>query len=303
MEYRYCTNVKEDDALRDSFNALTRNMYGFDFTEWYEKGHWGDQYIPHVLADHNRVISNVSVNIMKFNDNGQIKNYIQLGTVMTDREYRKKGLNKYLISKILKEYEGKADGIYLFANDSVLDYYPKFGFRTIREYEYSALVKQKKSSEDSLDKYTIQRVDLSDAGSCDRLYKTIELYDKGNIMCNPNESFCMCSNLGLYQFWLDAAYSENVYYLPEMKAYVIASVEQQVLNIHQIISGAAIDMEKLAGSFDEDIVQIKLGFTPAEKSIYDNRIHKIEDSTLFVLGEDLYDVEKKKYMFPVISHA
>jgi len=93
-------------------------------------------YIPHVLADGERVVSNVSVNIMHFDICGAKKNYIQLGTVMTDSSYCGKGLNRYIMENILEEYKGNTDGIYLFANDTVLDYYPKFGFVPSKEYEY-----------------------------------------------------------------------------------------------------------------------------------------------------------------------
>ena len=51
---------------------------------------------------------------------GKKKNYIQIGTVMTDNEYRNKGLSRYLIEKIISEYKEKSDCIYLSANDTVL---------------------------------------------------------------------------------------------------------------------------------------------------------------------------------------
>ena len=136
MKYNYITVVKNDDRLRESFNELTRKTFCFDFVSWYETGHWGEMYLPHVLVDGDKVISNVSVNLMQFDLNGEKKNYIQLGTVMTDPEYRDQGLNRFIMEQILREYEGKVDGIYLFGNDSVLDYYPKFGFRPSKEYEY-----------------------------------------------------------------------------------------------------------------------------------------------------------------------
>ena len=66
MEYKYYNNIKDNDILRESFNDLTRKVFGFDFSNWYAKGHWGDKYIQHLLVDgNNKVISNVSVNIMK----------------------------------------------------------------------------------------------------------------------------------------------------------------------------------------------------------------------------------------------
>lgn len=76
MEYKYYNNIKDNDMLRESFNDLTSKVFGFDFSNWYAKGHRGEKYIPHVLVDdNNKVISNVSVNIMKFEDKGQKKLY------------------------------------------------------------------------------------------------------------------------------------------------------------------------------------------------------------------------------------
>ena len=77
--------------MRESFNELTRKTFCFDFVSWYETGHWGEMYLPHVLVDGDKVISNVSVNLMQFDLNGEKKNYIHLGKVMRDPEYRGKG--------------------------------------------------------------------------------------------------------------------------------------------------------------------------------------------------------------------
>ena len=60
---------------------------------------------------------------------------------MADENYRNKGLIRKLMDTILKEYEGY-DLIYLFANDSVLDFYPKFGFKRVIEGKYKMDVKE-----------------------------------------------------------------------------------------------------------------------------------------------------------------
>ena len=58
--YIYSTEVRDNDVQRASFNQLVRNTFGFDFTEWYRAGYWGEMYIPHVLLDGNQVVSNRS---------------------------------------------------------------------------------------------------------------------------------------------------------------------------------------------------------------------------------------------------
>ena len=60
---------------------------------------------------------------------------------MTKKEHRKKGLVDYLLKKVLDDWEDKVDNIYLYANNSVLELYPKYGFKKAREYRLSMEVK------------------------------------------------------------------------------------------------------------------------------------------------------------------
>lgn len=304
MKYNYIINVRDDDKLRASFNELTQKVYGFDFKQWYERGQWGDKYIPHVLEDNGKVISNVSVNLMYFNMGGEIKKYIQLGTVMTDPDHRGQGLNRYILEKILEKYRGKVDGIYLFGNDSVLEYYPRFGFTPIKEYEYSCKLHWESEAISDIERNAsrIEKTDLSDKGTCDKLYNAIMEYNSSARGNNPNDGFNMCDNLGLYQFWLAEEFRENVYYLPDIGAYIIADLNADTLKIYQIISKDVIDIKRLAASFGR-VSEIKLGFTPAGKEDYDIEQHIVKDCTLFILGDNLKKVELEKMMFPEISHA
>ena len=106
MKYIFSKTVRDNDAQRAAFNALTRQTFGFDFQDWYNAGHWGDFYIPHTLFDGERAVANVSVNLMRFDMGGVKKNYIQLGTVMTDENYRGQGLSRWIMERILEEYAG-----------------------------------------------------------------------------------------------------------------------------------------------------------------------------------------------------
>lgn len=120
-EYTFVKDYRDDKNLRTRLNDLTDKTYGFNFKEWYEAGYWEEVYIPYSLLDGDKLIANASVSIMKMNVLGKKKNYIQIGTVMTDNEYRNKGLSRYLIEKIISEYKEKSDCIYLSANDTVLN--------------------------------------------------------------------------------------------------------------------------------------------------------------------------------------
>lgn len=297
--YKYSIAVKNNDVLRESYNELTRNTFGFDFVNWYELGHWGEMYIPHAITDGDKVISSISVNLMQFDVGGVKKNYIQLGTVMTDTQYRERGLNRKIMEEVLKEYEGKVDGIYLFANDSVLNYYTKFGFKPSKEYEYYMQCEDK----ENIKSYVIEKVDMTHKEQCERLYDVIRNYSDDTNNLNENDAMYMSDNIGLYQFWLAAEYGKHVYYLPEIGNYVVAELKGDTLYIYQIFGKQQVDINRLTKSFGEKVNEVVLQYTPVNKENFSVREHKEEDCTLFILGEDLQCVERNKMMFPILSHA
>jgi predicted GNAT family N-acyltransferase len=64
-----------------------------------------------------------------------LRTLTQIGTVMTDPEYRGKGLAAELMNRVIGQYENESEAFYLFANDTVLDFYPRFGFRRMERME------------------------------------------------------------------------------------------------------------------------------------------------------------------------
>lgn len=282
----YTKFVRDDARLRGSFNGLTRAAFGFDFEGWYASGGWGGHYIPHALVKDGRVVSNVSVNLMRFSLGGETKNYIQLGTVMTAEDCRGLGLNRKLMEAVLAEYAGKCDGFYLFGNDGVVDYYPKFGFVPAKEYEYFL-----PGFDPSCEPYTVEKADAP------RLFAYLE-----KAPASPNDGFYMCENLGLYRFWMQAGYADSLYFLPEAGAFVSAEMEDGTLRVHQVFGENLVNMRRLACSFGE-AKETVFGFTPADKTALSVREYREEDSTLFVLGGDLARIGREKLHFPTFSHA
>ena len=100
-EYIYVKDYRDNEKLREGLNNLTEQTYGFNFRKWYEAGYWGKAYIPYSLLDGDKLVANVSVSIMKINILEEEKNYIQIGTVMTDERYRNQGLARFLTEKFL----------------------------------------------------------------------------------------------------------------------------------------------------------------------------------------------------------
>ncbi len=289
MKYQLVKDYKNNDVLRKSFHELTQKTFAFNLEEWYQQGFWGDRYIPYSLLDGDKVIANVSVNRMDFTVDGEKKHFVQLGTVMTEEDYRHQGLGRHLLETVLKEYRGNADGIYLFGNDSVLDYYPKFGFHKSREYHYRRKVTSAAFSD------TLQKLTMDCQENREQLFHTLR-----HMAVN---SRLHMDNYGLYAFYLTGGMRDQIYYSKREEAYAVAEIQGDILHLHQIIAKQAVEPEKIIEAFGPKIREAVLGFAPLDTEGYIREEHKEEDCTLFVMGTELDRIEGRYLRFPVLSHA
>ena len=243
-EYTFVKDYRDDKNLRTRLNDLTDKTYGFNFKEWYEAGYWEEVYIPYSLLDGDKLIANASVSIMKMNVLGKKKNYIQIGTVMTDNEYRNKGLSRYLIEKIISEYKEKSDCIYLSANDTVLNFYPKFGFEKVNEYKYS-ISKIKEAT-------NIKKRKLNIDNKEDK--KILESILDNSIV---NSKLYVEDNKNLIMFYCLGFLKECIYYIKEYNSVAICEYEEDVLNINGIFCDRNFDLDKVCNYNDNKIKELE----------------------------------------------
>lgn len=286
--YRFVKDYKEDVSLRKSLSDLAERAFGIQLENWYQTGYWKDKYIPYSIVADEKVVANVSVNLMDFIENGNVKHLVQLGTVITDKKYERQGLSRYLIEAILEDYSNKVEGIYLFANDTVLDFYPKFGFSKSKEYQYLRIVKN------SCRETAILRPmnDRSD-------WKLLEQAIKDRVYLGAFEM----ENLDLSMFYATSILRNNVYYLEETDTYVLADVKGSTLRLYSILSKQYISEDVVIESFGDKITKVIFEYTPINVAACEKNERKEEDTTLFVMGEGLVGFEQEEKMFPAISHA
>ncbi|PJJ26862.1 GNAT family N-acetyltransferase [Lacrimispora celerecrescens] len=289
MNYIFTNSIKEDDALRHSYNSLAEKTFGLSFEDFYQNGYWTDKYIPYSLIDDGKVIANASVNIFKSRYNGKEKRCIQIGTVMTDLDYRNQGLSRYLIERILSEWKETCDIMYLFANDRVLNFYPKFGFVKAVEYQCSRPITPTKGR--------VRKLDMSHAGDRALLKR---YYTKSN----PYSALTMEDNYELLMFYCTSPMKDCVYFLEDFDAVIIASNKNEVLTCYDIFSKGDYSLTDMVSRVAEpQIHTVVFGFTPAEHEAFHSQILEEEDTTLFILkGKDHWFVNHQ-VRFPVLSHA
>lgn len=285
---RIVKGYRADDALRRSFDALAKRTFGLTFEDWYQNGFWGDDYVPYSVVVDGEVAANVSVNRTDFVLDGEKKRFIQLGTVMTDERYRGRGMIRRLMAEVERDCAGKADGVYLFANDTVLDFYPKFGFRRAAEVRYAR-------APEPCGAASAVRVPMRDRGSWDRLTAVIR-------SSAPCGRFSLCGNTGLPLFYVSKFMQDCVYRVaPE--TYAVAELEDGVLHLHAVYAEKQPAPEAVARAFGGAVRRVQLGFTPLDTTGWEAETVREDDTTLFVRGAGFRDFERRGLMFPMLAHA
>ena len=289
--FDYVSDFRKQDRIRNSFNSLTQEVYGFDFEQWYQDGYWQDSYVPHSLLIGDTVVANTSVSIIGFDLYGEKRKCIQIGTVMTAPEYRNMGLSRYLMERIMDEWAENCDLVFLFANDSVVNFYPKFGFIEADEYQLHKEVSRVSSV------MLGQKVDMDDIQNREALITKIKL-------AKPISSFAMKNNIGLIMFYCTSFMKDNVYYLSEYDAFVIAEISRDTLFLIDVFCELDVTLDEIInGLATVDTKKVELGFTPKSTAGFDKRILAEDNSTLFVFGKDADRFAKCQIMFPVLSRA
>ena len=288
------SDYMRDDTLRHALNDLTRKTFGFDIEDWVTGGYFEGDYIAYSFIENGKIISNVSANRMTFLQNGIDRNYIQIGTVMTDEAYRRHGLAKKLMEHVVKQYKDSCDGFYLFANPDAVDFYNRCGFSKETEYRYS--VKNEFCMRKSAGEIFMP-VNTADE---QMKQKYMDMVRRSAV----NSSLEQLNKFGLQMFY--SADMENVYYAKDMDCFIVAEMEENTLLLQSVICENHVTLLDVLQRVKGEYHNCQLGFTPALKDMdicvaeqYDGA----DDYRLFYLGEQLKSIQNEKLYFPELSHA
>lgn len=279
-------NYQTDAELRGSFNALAGDSFGITFEPWYQMGFWTDAYQPHSIVMDGIVAANVSVNRMDMVIDGVRKRFLQLGTVMTHRGYRHRGLSRTLMEHILETYGAACDGFFLFANSTVLDFYPRFGFAQALCYQFTREVHQ--SGE-----FGLEKVDMSLRENRDRL---LSVYYVNQFRSRVQ----VIHNAQVMMFYVP---DMDVYFHCGTKTYIVADWAGECLHIYDVFSESDVTLDRVIGFFGSSVKQVTLEFVPSDTENYRAEPVLDQDTTFFATGELLDTMRREKLCIPQLFHA
>lgn len=285
-------DYKDNNQLRLSFNQLAKSTFGIDFEDYYQSGFWNNQYICHSYIDDGRVVANVSASFLDLILNGRKISAVQIGTVMTHPEYRGQGLAANLMKFVLEKYQSEKELYLLFANKTVLEFYPKFGFKPVKQNLFMKNIGIVRANIDRPRKLEINKqADLSLVLRLSSERKPISsILGVGNVQY-------------LLLFYWMYVFQNDFYYLNEIDAIVIFQTRGEEIHLYDVILKEDISITDIIARIATDNVKrVIFHFTPDFKDLEAETLPYDDSNDKFFVKTELVKIPEN-LIFPAIAHA
>jgi hypothetical protein len=226
--------------------------------------------------------------------NGKKINAIQIGTVMTKKEFRGKGLAVELTNRVMDKYRSEFDFFYLFGHKKVWDYYIKQDFIPINECSYSIELKNSFNSSEQL-----RKLDLSNNKDLDIIIRlTKKRVPLSKIIGVINDT-------SIFLFYCLYDYYNNLIYSDTKDCLLVFTIcKYKVVHLFYVLCEAKLnfaDITNLISSEENDIKRIEFHYTPNYSDITIEPTEIELDDKMFFKGD--HSILPTKFKYPKIAHT
>jgi ribosomal protein S18 acetylase RimI-like enzyme len=290
MPLQPVTVTQADLRWHDAFLDFVPEVFpGIGFREWYEHGGWDERYRVFACVEGQRIVASASLMRMDLVLGGAPVRGWQLGAVGTLPDYRQRGLQREILTRLLAHTDLR-DLVFLFANETVLEFYPRFGFERIREQRFGAEHRAAPQAE--------PLPSLSFESASDRA-----LLRRIATQARPTTSLFGARDYGGVVLWYWANFHRrNLRYVAAADALMVACQRGDTLTLLDVLASRPIDVASYVPRLiSAPITRLEFGFTPAELWSSATPIGAYTESPLFARGPHrLPDVPFK---FPMLAQT
>ncbi|MBN2226861.1 MAG: GNAT family N-acetyltransferase [candidate division Zixibacteria bacterium] len=285
-------DYRDNETLREAYYAFIQTVFpGVNFRNWHDRGYWPAEYIPYSLVNGSHIISNVSVYKMTVLVSGQPIRAAQIGAVGTLPDYREQGLSRHLMEYVIDKYRTEVDLLFLFANETVIDFYPKFGFAKHLESVFIA------TSDIPTPHYAVRKLDIN--RSSDMALIAYRLKKRNDL----TSLFGARDYAGVTLWHILNIHSERVLYDEEDGIIFIASEKDTILHVWDIIFTRPFKPETVLPKIikSDAITSIRYYFSPEVTGFSYDKTESIDDSPLYTLGD--FSIDGVPFKFPATAQT
>ena len=232
-------NNRPNPEYEEMFNDLMQEVFGFTFEHWFEYVPWVENYESYSIIENGVMLANLCITKTEMILMGQRVQANQFGAIATRENARGRGLSRLLMEHVLSLYPDTL--AYLSANPSVVDFYPRFGFRQVQTYK-PVISREINNNPATAVKY--------------------EIDDVAERKCYS--SIVDCTNtFSVNIFHMIMEYEDDIYFLPSCDAVVIARQDGERLFIADVIAQKPITFEQIAPELPfAGVKTVEFGFCP-----------------------------------------
>jgi len=256
-------------ALHAALDDLLEAVFGLSFNLWRQRGCWTEDYTVYALVEGQRVLASAGAYRMEMRVGRESRQVVQLGAVATRPECRGLGLSRRILEAVLGQYLGLP--CFLFANRSVLDFYPRFGFRRLPDTLLRLRCSLKQGSGE------MRPVPVDDpavaAALAERACFSLVL------------DFPRAAPLHWFHYLYE--YSENLYEIPDLGVVLAAERQGSTLTLMDVAARAPLTWDQIAPHLGFDgVEEICFGFNPDGLGAACQAVEVDDDAAaLFVRGD------------------
>jgi GNAT superfamily N-acetyltransferase len=266
-----------DPAAHEQFHAFVPLTFrGVDFRRWDERGGWNDDYEAWLLEHDGEVVASTGLMRMRLLVAGEERRGYQLGAVSTHPARRGHGYSRMLLEAVLAQIDDEQAPALLFANERVLAFYPRFGFRIVAQRRFVA--------DAAIDPTAVSapRCDMGDATHRARLDELCRDAPANDPRFGARDYFTVL-------LWHLTYRPIQAFRLDHDQAIAVVERRGDTLVLHDLVARRPFDLAAaLPSLIDAPIARIEFGFSPRRWWPQANSVGAYAGSPLFVRGiEDL----------------
>jgi len=210
-------------------DSVFRGARSETWTVWRDRGGWTGDYEVFAIVDNGSIVSTIGRSRMHLVIEGEDRVGFQLGAVATLAPYRRQGLARQLMEWVIGGLDEPDQPIILFANNSVLEFYPRFEFIRIPRRRSVAMAALHPSGVLAL------RCDLSNVADRARLAALCA-------KARPTQGRLTARDYYWLALWNLTCAPTTVSWVPEFDAAVAFTVENESLVIHDVLATQPFDL-------------------------------------------------------------
>jgi len=287
--------------LHAALDDLLQETFGFTLAGWRALGHWTADYTCWALVEEGRALANAGVYRMEMRVSGETQAWMQIGAVATRRARRGEGLSRRILDEILARHPNTP--FFLFANDSVVDFYPRFGFRRLPDHQ-PRLALQPRLFQPRQDCGWNSPAGGPGAGEWLAMRKlaaddpAVTRYLNGRAVFSNRLD---CANAApVNWFHLLGEYADCIYEIPALDALIVARQNGERLSLVDVVALRPLAFAELAPCLGfAGVREIRFGFNPDGLGVDYEMVETEEEDATPIFGRGEMQ-DEGRWMFPLM---